>query len=192
VFTGVLTLFTKKFCWGKTLAMCLCQCVCLQKSLESNEHRFHRRWSDQAETACFLWLSLLKLAVPSKSPDTRCLSCLPGGISLHITFLRGREDLEILSEDTQWDMGAVNLRCLCFGMAGVIRSCLLRKLGWGICHQLGALVVTVQSLEDHSEGLARSIVGQWVIGLCASHGRIQVKLFVSWLKNINISVLLFS
>jgi hypothetical protein len=44
-----------------------------------------------------------------------------GGISLQITLLRGREDLEILSEDTQWDMGAVNLRCLCFGMAGVRR-----------------------------------------------------------------------
>jgi hypothetical protein len=29
--------------------------------------------------------------------------------------------LEILSEDTQWDMGAVNLRCLYFGMADVRR-----------------------------------------------------------------------
>jgi hypothetical protein len=59
------------------------------------------------------------------------LSSLPGGISLHITLLRGREDLEILSEDTHWDMGSVNLRCLCFRMAGVRRFVFLGNFDEG-------------------------------------------------------------
>jgi hypothetical protein len=53
---------------------------------------------------------MLSPDVPSKSPDT-------GGISLQISLLRGGGDLEILIEDTQWDMGAVTHRHLCFGRA---------------------------------------------------------------------------
>jgi hypothetical protein len=42
-------------------------------------------------------------------------SSLSGGVSLHTTLLRGR-DFQILKVDTQWDMGAVTLRHLYFGM----------------------------------------------------------------------------
>jgi hypothetical protein len=53
---------------------------------------------------------MLSTAIPSKSSDT-------GGISLQISLLRGGGDVEILIENTQWEMRAVTHRHLCFGRA---------------------------------------------------------------------------
>jgi hypothetical protein len=42
-------------------------------------------------------------------------SSLSGGVSLHIILLRGG-DLQILTVNTQWDIGAMTIRQLYFGM----------------------------------------------------------------------------
>jgi hypothetical protein len=57
------------------------------------------------------------------------------------------------------------------------RPCLLRSLEWKSYHQSGAPVITVQSLEDHSEVLNWNVAWKWVIGLCVGHGRIHATLF---------------
>jgi hypothetical protein len=80
--------------------------LCLIVSSEQSLYRFHKRWCDNAETSCTPDHHL-QFSHPLQVP-------LHGGISLQIFLLR-EEDLEILVVDTQWDMGAVTHRHLCFG-----------------------------------------------------------------------------
>jgi hypothetical protein len=80
-------------------------------------------------------------------------------------------------------MGAMTLRHLISERAGVRRAYVLRSLGWRSCHQPGAPVVTVQLLEDQSEGLAWNMAWQCVIRLCAGHGRIHAPWLFAGLRS---------